>query len=131
MTEQKEYALVVDDNEDVRQLISDLLEVMGIESRLAANGTEALKIIETKLPKLIILDLMMPGMDGFSTITQLRSKTLSKDVPVILLSAIAERQPHMMNLPGVIAVLRKGSLSLVELGKLVAAYFEVDNPQLQ
>jgi CheY-like chemotaxis protein len=111
------YVLVVDDDPDVRRLVSDVLDVMGIERREAANGQQALDLVREDTPNLIILDL--PVMDGFTTIARLHGNPISRKIPVILLSAIADNEPHMRRLPGVVGVLRKGSFSLRDLSAMV------------
>jgi CheY-like chemotaxis protein len=121
------YVLIVDDNPDVRHLISDVLAAMGVKGREAENGTKALEMAREEKPALIILDLMMPVMDGFTMLARLRSRPEDHDIPVILLSAIASDAPNMHKLPGVIGVLRKGDLSLLELSALVAKTLGVED----
>ncbi|WP_190804272.1 response regulator [Leptolyngbya sp. FACHB-261] len=82
--------LVVDDEPDIRQWLLDLLLAEGYQVRTAENGEVALRELERSLPRLVILDLMMPGLDGFQVLQQLRSMPGgSRDlVRVIILSSL-------------------------------------------
>jgi len=76
--------LVVEDEKDIRELLQVTLEAAGYETLKAANGDEALHIIEAESPDLVVLDILMPGMSGFQVLRQLRE---TSDTPVIMLSA--------------------------------------------
>ena len=79
--------LLVDDEEDLRRGVGRLLQQAGYEVLTAADGEAALAVLRDSVrPALIILDLMMPKLDGYQTLTRLR-KGPHKDVPVILLTA--------------------------------------------
>ncbi|POP51323.1 response regulator transcription factor [Zhongshania marina] len=77
--------LVVDDNEDILQLVSELLTAEGYQSLSAANGEEMYAALTQQRPDLILLDVMLPGRDGFELCRQLRADPESP--PVIMLSA--------------------------------------------
>ncbi|MEY2977294.1 MAG: hypothetical protein RLZZ435_1433, partial [Cyanobacteriota bacterium] len=79
--------LIVDDDPTSRELLSAILEEWGLNITCAANGQEGLKAIETQRPDLVLLDLMMPVLDGFSFIDQLRRQPQYLDLPVIICSA--------------------------------------------
>ncbi|NDJ51780.1 MAG: response regulator [Chloroflexi bacterium] len=119
-----DYVLIVDDDENVRRLLVDMLNRMDIDSKEAENGAVAFDAISADMPKVVILDLMMPVMDGFSLLTRLQGQSAYRKLPVVLLSAIADNAKHMQNLPGVIAVLRKGRFEASELADLIQPYFE-------
>src|SRR2546429_8406175 len=76
--------LVVDDDPDIRELLFTALEDEGFEVVPAGNGQEALAIIETFRPDVIVLDLMMPVMDGWQFAAELPAR--DEDIPTILLS---------------------------------------------
>lgn len=76
--------LVVEDEEDVRQLVRVLLERAGHAVREAANGRQALSQVREHPPSLVVLDVMMPELDGWQTLERLRDLT---DAPVLVLSA--------------------------------------------
>ena len=81
--------LIVDDNEEVRKIVRMTLErgPRPIHCDEASNGFEALGKVEAHKPHLIILDLMMPGMDGFEVCKRLRAKLSTALIPVIMLTA--------------------------------------------
>jgi len=76
--------LVVDDEERILSFLSSKLKVSGYEVIIASNGVDALEQVQAQEPDLIVLDIMMPRMDGFETLKELRSFS---SVPVIVLSA--------------------------------------------
>lgn len=84
--------LVVDDDADIRELLFTALEDDGFEVVPAANGQEALAIIQTFRPDVIILDLMMPVMDGWQFAKELRAR--DEDIPIVLLSAARDLRTH-------------------------------------
>lgn len=79
--------MVVDDENDVVELIKFMLEKDGHEVVTASNGQEALDKVEVARPELIILDIMMPEMDGYTVNTRLQEKEDTKTIPVIILTA--------------------------------------------
>lgn len=109
------YVLVVDDQADVRQLIMDVLDSMDVPGKEAANGQQALYAIREQRPAAIILDIMMPVMNGFTLLSHLQLDKTIRAIPIILLSGIADNTPKMRNLPGVVHVIRKGGFSVNEL----------------
>lgn len=84
------HLLVVDDNELNRDMLSRRLERLGYTVELAENGRQALDIIRAKPFDLILLDLMMPEMDGYQVLERLKSDPEQRHIPVIVLSAIDE-----------------------------------------
>lgn len=82
--------LVVDDNNDNLKFIGNLLEMEGYDPVLANNGYQALSYIEQEKPHLILLDVMMPEIDGYEVCQALKSNTETKDIPVIFLTAKSE-----------------------------------------
>jgi DNA-binding response OmpR family regulator len=83
-----ETILVVDDEPAIRQAIRDRLEGEGFDVRPAATGEAALRAVAAEPPDLIILDLMLPGIDGFEVLRRLRQD--GQDAPVIVLTARGE-----------------------------------------
>jgi len=82
--------LVVDDQLTHREMISNLLKGSGFKVMVASNGGEALEQIEAHPPDLVILDIVMPKINGYEVCRRLRTNPISKDVPVILCSIKAE-----------------------------------------
>lgn len=84
--------LVVDDERLIRNVIREYLENEKYEVFEAENGFDALRVLETNKVDLIILDIMMPRMDGFETLKEIRK---TKDTPVIMLSAMKEEEDKL------------------------------------
>ncbi len=82
--------LVVDDTSDMRLLLVAVLQRAGHEVIEAADGTSVSSWVDDSHPDLIILDLMMPGMDGWDTLKQLKSNPETSHIPVIISSALSE-----------------------------------------
>jgi two-component system, OmpR family, response regulator len=79
--------LVVDDDPNILELVSIQLTQAGYSVQKASNGFEALEIIEEEYPDLMVVDVMMPGMDGYTLTKKIRTET---DIPVLLLTAKGE-----------------------------------------
>jgi len=89
--------LVVDDEPEIRKAVSVGLQAQGYDVRAAADGEEALRMATLTPPALVILDLMMPGMDGLEVCRRLRTWT---DVPILVLSARAQEAQKVLALDG-------------------------------
>jgi signal transduction histidine kinase/DNA-binding response OmpR family regulator len=85
--EKRPKILVVDDDKDIRNVITEILDQSGYEVFTAGSGQQGLDLASQIVPDLIILDLMMPGMDGWTVLTKLQHKPALADIPVIILSA--------------------------------------------
>lgn len=92
MNNQNEKAniLVVDDKPDNLRLLSALLGQLGYEVRKVINGQTALKTVQAAPPDLILLDVMMPDMNGYEVCQHLKASPLTCDIPVIFISALDE-----------------------------------------
>lgn len=84
--------LVVDDDPDIREVLEALLEGEGFEVVTANNGEEGLEAIKKEDPDMMILDLLMPVMDGFAVCKQLQDPRMSKwnGMPVLILTSVRE-----------------------------------------
>lgn len=82
--------LVADDEEDIRALVAFRLQRAGYDVITAADGEEALLLTTTRLPDLVVLDMMMPKATGLEVTRSLRGHDTTKDIPVILLTARAQ-----------------------------------------
>lgn len=82
--------LVVDDNEDVRFAASHILRTHGFQVESAADGRQALDMIEKSPPDAVVLDIMMPGMSGYEVLQYIRRSATTARIPVILVSAKSE-----------------------------------------
>ena len=85
-----ENILVVEDDEDIQELVRYNLDREGYRVREAVSGEEAILAVKSKVPDLVILDLMLPGIDGLEVCRHLRSKTNTRDVPIVILTAKGE-----------------------------------------
>jgi CheY-like chemotaxis protein len=83
----KKTIMVVDDNPDIITIVKTILEGRGYTVFSASGGPELLNMLPNKKPDLIILDIMMPEMDGLEVLTRLKGKTETASIPVILLTA--------------------------------------------
>lgn len=98
--------LIVDDAADQLDLVAEVLERAGYIAELAKHGAEALESIRQYPPDLIILDLVMPGMDGPTFLEACRGEGLSQDVPIVVISGIRDPR-EAAGLPQVKAALAK------------------------
>jgi len=87
MTDRKDYLLVVEDVPDILVLLVETLKFKGYKVVTATNGEEALDVVKNGLPALIITDILMPKMDGFSLVHSLRLNPSTRNIPVVFLSA--------------------------------------------
>lgn len=88
VSEAREQVLLVDDNPQNLKILYDTLDSGHYRLLLANNGEKALAIAEKSKPDLILLDIMMPGMDGYQVCESLKSNPLLRDIPVVFLSAL-------------------------------------------
>lgn len=84
--------LVVEDDPDARKIISLVLKLDGFITMTASNGSEALRYIESDVPDLILLDVIMPDMDGYEVCERIRSNALTAHVPVVMLSGRSDEE---------------------------------------
>jgi CheY-like chemotaxis protein len=82
--------LVVDDEERVREMIDFRLRLFGYEVLHAVDGQEALAVAAKEKPDLVLLDVMMPELDGFQVCRRLKEREETKEIPVVMLTAKAE-----------------------------------------
>lgn len=83
----KKTIMVCDDNPDIITIVRTILEGKGYSVLSATSGPELLNLLDTHKPDLIILDIMMPEMDGLEVLTRLKGLTETAAIPVILLTA--------------------------------------------
>jgi CheY-like chemotaxis protein len=119
--------LVVDDDPDLRRCLRDLLEKEGLEVDEAGDGRAALSLLNERWPGLILLDLLMPGMDGFAFLGELRRRGEGRSVPVVVLTAKDLTEADYQQLGGPIEkILRKGLLGheqlLAEVSAVMAGF---------
>ncbi|KAA0227957.1 response regulator [candidate division KSB1 bacterium] len=88
----KPRILVVDDEASIRELLNQNLQEAGYQVRTASNGREALEQVRREHPDLIILDVMMPEMNGFDVAAVLKNDPSTMDIPILILSIVQDRE---------------------------------------
>ena len=83
--------VVVDDDPDILDIVCISLETMGHEVERAANGSEGVDLVRSSLPDLVLMDLMMPGMNGYEAAAALKADAATAAIPVLALTAKAMR----------------------------------------
>jgi two-component system cell cycle response regulator DivK len=81
--------LVVDDQEDNRRILRDLLTASGFEVVEATTGEEAVTTAESRMPSLILMDIQLPGIDGYEATRQIKAKPALATVPLIVVTSYA------------------------------------------
>ncbi|MCQ9469912.1 EAL domain-containing protein [Pseudomonas alliivorans] len=98
MPETNATILIVDDDVHVRDLLEVLLQNQHYRTQTAESGEQALEMVEKQAPDLILLDIMMPGMDGYEVASRLKSGKTTSNIPIIMLSALDERSARISGL---------------------------------
>lgn len=117
--------LVVDDDDFIRGSLTEALGDEGYEIRGAAHGQEALAVLTDWRPDVILLDLMMPVMDGWTFRTEQQKDPAHAQIPVIVLSATRDLRQHAESLNAAAAFLKP-----FDLNELLATIETVGNPNL-
>lgn len=81
--------MVVEDNEKNRKLMRVVLKAKGYNIIEAATGEEALNILKSQKPDIILMDIQLPGIDGLTLIKQIKASVITKDIPIIAVTAYA------------------------------------------
>ena len=113
-----EKILLVDDDRDFQQLLEFDLKKKGYDVVVAANGEEGLEKVQSEKPALVVLDIKMPKMDGYTFVRRLKKAPETKDIPLIVLTSY-EPMKDMFQLEGVTdyfvkAVNMEGLLKTIE-----------------
>ena len=90
MENHKEKILVVDDEASIRRILETRLSMIGYSVVTAADGEEAIIVFRKELPSLVVLDVMMPKLDGYGVCQEIRKES---DVPIIMLTALGRCSP--------------------------------------
>ena len=114
------YVLVVDDDPAIRGLVAEALRHEGYNVDMAAHGREALDAMRARKPATVVLDLMMPVMDGFVFLEECHKQQLCVDVPIVVISAVADALQRITEVP-VHACMAK-PFDLDDLVRLVGVY---------
>lgn len=113
--------LLVEDNDSAVIQITDILEEKSYGLYFAKNGREALKQIDKKIPDIILLDLMMPEIDGFEVLRAIRSNEKTKNIPVIILTAkyISKKELEFLKGNNIFQLVQKGNINKKNLLKII------------
>jgi PAS domain S-box-containing protein len=117
------HVLIVEDDLNNRKMLAKLVKKTGCDVREASNGREALAFIADRKPDLILLDLMMPVMDGFDVVAELNRQGLTGQIPIVVLTAKDLTQDDRARLEGQVRQIRnKVGISRDELLHEIKAY---------
>jgi len=121
-TGQGHSILLVEDSEPAVIQMTDILKTHGYRIQVARNGREALAQIEDTLPDAMILDLMMPEVDGFEVLKQIRSSERTATIPVLILTAkhVTREELSFLKGNGIHQLIQKGDVSKIQLLRAVA-----------
>ena len=87
----RDKILVVDDELEIRDLLTEVLTGEGYDVIQASNGMEALELVEKEEPQVILLDVMMPGIDGIEVCRRLKEEDKTRFIPIIMVTAFEDR----------------------------------------
>ena len=88
----EKIVLIVDDDEKLSKMLAFLFMAKGFKVESANSGPAAFEVLERIKPSIVILDIMMPGMDGFEVCEKVKGDPILKDIPVIILSALSSEE---------------------------------------
>jgi len=91
VTKLKNIVAVVDDEPNIRETASFILEMEGYDVVTACNGVEAVDVIKTELPKIVLLDVMMPQKDGYDVCSEIKTNPDLKNIYIIMLTAKGQK----------------------------------------
>ena len=115
--------LLVEDDLALLKIYSNKLKINDFEVSPATTGDEALRKAQTELPDIILLDLILPGKDGFMVLAELKKNTATKKIPVIILSNLGQESDVARGKElGAIDYLVKSDVSLMDLVEKVKHY---------
>ena len=118
--------MIIDDNRDIVRLFSQTLRSLDREYdvRAAFGGPQGIKLMREQPPDLLMLDVLMPEMDGFAVIAAMQADAALRDVPIILVSAKGASESITPDIRGEITLRRESGYSPMELVTLVQALID-------
>jgi CheY-like chemotaxis protein len=99
--------LVVDDDHPIQSIVADVLTESGCEVLLASNGAEALDCMRTRIPDVLVTDLQMPVLDGWSLVQRCRADPTLKRIPIVVVTAEPVGRPEPFKALGPVQVVSK------------------------
>jgi DNA-binding response OmpR family regulator len=121
--------LVVDDEEDIRRFLGTVLKEKGYEVLLAAEGEEALALAGRERPHLVLLDIMMPAMDGWEVLRRLKADAHTARIPVAVVSARTEVRARALSEGAGVADFVEKPFSLHDLLRRIEGLLRGTEPQ--
>lgn len=112
--------LVVDDDPDLREVVRTILSLSGYEVRCAGNGQEAVEAVAQKLPAVVLLDMLMPVMDGWQCARELQAR-YGRAVPIVVVTAAEHARARADQIGGIDDVLSK-PFEMDDLLRVVSRY---------
>jgi CheY-like chemotaxis protein len=110
----KKFILIADDNKLIARVLFNKLTAAGYEAAIAENGDQALQAIQARRPDLLLMDLIMPGKDGFSVLKELRANPLTSAIKVIVTSDLQQSDDiDKVKQLGVFAFFNKANLQTI------------------
>ncbi|MCX6277566.1 MAG: response regulator [Bacteroidetes bacterium] len=124
--------LLVDDSDPAIIQLTDILTGGGFQTRVASNGAEAISMLEQLLPDGIILDLMMPDIDGFTVLKTVRENPRTAHIPVLILTAkhITKAELSVLKQNNIHQLIQKGDINRIELLRAVTTMVTMDQSKL-
>lgn len=104
--------LVIEDSRFLRAAIERSLTKAGYSVTATADGQEGVQLARSTTPELILLDMMLPGLDGTCVLKALKKDTATKEIPVVVLSGLSQRNETKLKHAGAIAYIEKSGLKL-------------------
>jgi len=115
--------LVVEDDKGLRRALTFMLEQVGYRLVLAQDGEEAMRFAEAELPNLILLDLVIPKINGFEVLRRLKANPQTKDIPVVCFSNLSQDSDHDQVLEmGAVEFVMKSEISVDQVLGIVNKY---------
>ena len=125
MAEKTKKIVIAEDDEFFAKVFKDKLMQCGYEVELAMDGEEAIEIINSDPPTLIILDIMMPKKNGYEVLQEIKAAQETKDIPVVILSNLAHEEDVKKGMDlGAIEYIIKGDYSLNKVLEMIKKHLE-------
>ena len=121
----KPRVLVVDDESDFIELLRYNLEGQGFDILTASDGMQALNLARRELPDVVLVDLMLPDIDGFSVCEILRSQPSTSQVPIIVVSALDGEYVRSRGIQTGVACCFKKPVDMKALGESIRSNYEI------
>lgn len=125
MSSGQKKVLIVEDDDMIISMYKTKLEQLNYAVFLAHDGLEGLEMTKKEKPDLVLLDIIMPQLDGFSVLEQIKGDSSTKNIPVIMLTNLGtDEDKEKGKLLGAVGYLVKSNLTPSEVGEEVAKYFK-------